>query len=424
MSCVLRLVSIYMRSLPFTFAARYLVSKKSTNAINLITFISMLGMAVISMAMVLVLSVFNGFEGLTISLFNSFNPDIQVSATEGKVFTVTDEQENALLAMPGIAMVSRVLEEKAALKYDKYEFIGSVKGVDDLYGNVTGIDSAMLEGRKFVLRSKGRNYAVVGAGVQGKLAINPDDQHREISILVPNRSGRKGGLVPTQAFNRGQVLPSGAFSIQAEFDNKYVFVPLSLMQELLQYDQEISALEIKIDLTQTTVAKAKKDLVAIMGTGFTLKDRYEQNAFLYKIMRTEKWITYAILSLILGIAAFNIIGSLSMLVLEKKQDIAVLKALGADAGTIRRIFLAEGLLSSLMASAIGIVIAIIICLIQINFEVIPMPGSGTFVVTAMPVKLKIMDFLLVGGTVVAISLLASWIPAYRAASIGNLVNKE
>lgn len=412
-----------MRSLPFTFALRYLVSKKSTNAINVITLISMLGMAVISMAMVLVLSVFNGFEGLTISLFNSFNPDIQVAPIEGKVFTINDEQEAAMLALPGIYMVSRVLEEKAALKYDKYEFIGTVKGVDDLYGKVTGIDSAMVRGG-FVLRQGGKNYGVAGAGVEAKLGINVDDQFREISILVPNRSGRSGGLVPTQAFNRGRVLPSGTFSIQAEFDNKYLFVPLTLMQELLQYDQEISALEVKIDPKKTTIAKTKRDLEAILGNGYSMKDRYQQNEFLYKIMRTEKWITYAILSLILGIAAFNIIGSLSMLVLEKKQDIAVLKALGADSATIRRIFLAEGLLSSLLASGIGILLAVIICLLQIYFEIIPMPGSGTFVVSAMPVVLKVGDFALVGITVVAISLLASWIPAYRAANMGNLVNKE
>ncbi len=412
-----------MRSLPFTFAARYLVSKKSTNAINVITLISMLGMAVISMAMVLVLSVFNGFEGLTISLYNSFNPDIRLAPIEGKVFTITDEQETALLDLPGIAMVSRVLEEKAALKYDKYEFIGTVKGVDDLYGKVTGIDSAMVRGA-FVLRQGGQNYCVAGAGVEAKLGININDQLRDISVLVPNRSGRIGGLIPSQAFNRGRVLPSGTFSIQAEFDNKYLFVPLSFMQELLQYDQEISALEIKIDPDKTTVDKAKRDLEAILGNGFVMKDRYEQNEFLYKIMRTEKWITYAILSLILGIAAFNIIGSLSMLVLEKKHDIAVLKALGADSGTIRRIFLTEGLLSSLLASAVGIAMAVIICLLQINFELIPMPGSGTFVVSAMPVKLKLADFALVAITVVAISLIASWVPAYRAAGMGNLVKEE
>lgn len=411
-----------MKYLPLTFARRYLFSKKSTNAINLITGVSMVGMGVISMAMVLVLSVFNGFEGLTVSLFNSFNPDLKVTPVEGKVFILSPEQLSQLVGIDGIEAVSQVLEEKAALKYDDREFIGTLKGVDQQYLNVSSVDTAMIRGQ-FVLKHKGQDYAVVGAGVEGQLGIRVDDPFRSISVLIPSRGRSTGGMLPTSAFNKANIVPAGTFSIQMDFDSKYVFVPLEFMQKLLKYNTEISGIELRLK-EGASVTSVLADIETVLGEGFVYKDRFQQNEFLYKVMRTEKWATYAILSLILAIAAFNIIGSLSMLVLEKVKDIAILKAMGATSQTIRQIFLMEGLLSSLLGSAVGIALALVICVLQINYELVPMPGSGSFVVSALPVVVKTQDLLLVIVTVVSISLVASWLPAWRTAGMGNLIQQE
>ncbi len=411
-----------MKYLPLTFARRYLFSKKSTNAINLITGVSMVGMGVISMAMVLVLSVFNGFEGLTVSLFNSFSPDLKVTPETGKVFVLTSHQLSQLRQIDGVVAVSQVLEEKAALKYDDREFIGTLKGVDKHYLDVSSVDTAMIRGQ-FVLKHKGQDYAVVGAGVEGQLGIRVDDPFRSISVLIPSRGQGSGGLLPTSAFNKANIVPSGTFSIQMEFDSKYVFVPLEFMRKLLKYDLELSGLEFRIN-PNVPLSEVERDIVSVLGEGFEFKDRYQQNEFLYKVMRTEKWATYAILSLILAIAAFNIIGSLSMLVLEKAKDIAILKALGATSQTIRQIFLMEGLLSSLLGSTVGIILALVICYLQINYDLVPMPGSGSFVVSALPVVVKLEDLLLVITTVVSISLIASWIPAWRTAGMGTLDSQE
>lgn len=411
-----------MKSLPVIFAWRYLFSKKSTSAINIITIVSMAGMLIISMAMVLVLSVFNGFEGLTLSLYNEFNPDVAISPIEGKVFDLSPEQMQQIHALEGVDKLSLVLEEKAALRYKDNEFIGTLKGVDDSYVDVTGVDSSIVRG-EFLLKDRGRDFAVIGAGVEGHLGVNVDDPLQRITVLIPNRKSSTG-LLPTSAFNQAKILPAGTFSIQMEFDSKYVFVPISFMRSLLKYrDNEATALELKLKPGYTT-ADVEPGIAAIIGKGFSYKDRYQQNEFLYKIMRTEKWATYAIMSLILCIAAFNIIGSLSMLVLEKKHDIAILKTMGATRQTIRRIFLLEGLLSSLIGAAIGIGLALLLGWLQLRYGLIPLPGSGTFVISALPVKFKLPDLLLVGATVVSISLIASWLPAYRTANMGNLIQQE
>ena len=411
-----------MRSLPVTFAFRYLFSKKSTNAINVITAVSMLGMCIISAAMVLVLSVFNGFEGLTLSLYNSFNPDLKVVPETGKVFTLSPEQEQQLQNLQSIEVYSKILEEKAALKYGDNEFIGTLKGVDDNYIQVSGVDSALVRG-EFILKKGGNSYAVLGLGVEGQLGARLQDQVRAITVLIPSRRSGGVGLMPSSAFNKATIRPVGTFSIQMEFDSKYMFVPLDFIQSLLKYPNEVSALEMKLQ-AGTDLPGLQQELTTILGPGFEYQDRYQQNAFLYQIMRTEKWATYAIMSFILAIAAFNIIGSLSMLVLEKTKDIAILKTMGATSQTIRRIFLLEGLLSSLIGATLGIGLALLFCWLQIQFGLIPLPGSGSFVISAMPVEVKVYDLLLIAATVMSISLLASWIPAYRTAKMGNLVRYE
>ncbi|MDX2002431.1 MAG: FtsX-like permease family protein [Chitinophagales bacterium] len=411
-----------MNLFPLRVAVRYLLSKKSTNAINIITYITMVGMGAISFALVLILSVFNGFEDLNIQLNNTFNPDLTISPKEGKVFVPTEKQLAEVKKLEGVASVSEVLLEQAALKYADNEFIGTLKGVDENYKVVTAIDTAMVRGN-FVLDKGSAPYAVFGAGVERNLDLNIEDHLASVTLLIPNRGRSVNPLNPSQSFTRASVVPAGTFSIQMEYDYKYVFVDLDFLRSLLKYEKEVSALEIKVQ-ENGNLESVRAGLGKIFGKDFHYRDRYQQNETLYKVIKTEKLVLFAILSFVLAIAGFNIIGSLSMLVLEKTRDIAILKAMGADNSIIRRIFLFEGLLSSLAGSLTGIVLAIIVCLLQMNFGIIKLQGSGSFIIDAYPVKLKLADGLSVLVVVVAISLIASWVPAYRASLQNRSIKEE
>lgn len=411
-----------MNLLPLRIAFRYLISKKSTNAINIISGVSMLGMACGSLALVLVLSVFNGFEGLVISLYQSINPDIEVTAKEGKVFKLENDELEKIAALEGVEFISQALEENAILRYNDNEYIATIKGVDAYFVQISQVSGKMIGG-EFLTGDQNKPYAVVGAGVAGALALDLDNRLNAISIFLPKRGKTTMALDPSQAFIRKTISPSGVFSIQQEFDNKYVFVPLEFTRDLLKYVSELSSLEIKL-YPGANKKHTQNQIAAIMGDRFHVKDRFEQNEFLYRVMRSEKWAVFAILSFILIIAAFNIIGSLSMLVIEKTKDIAVLKAMGATKGLIRRIFLWEGMLTSLIGSFTGIILGIIICWIQINFEVIKLQGSGTFVIDSYPVVMKASDFVLVAVTVITISILTSWVPAHRAALQNAIISPE
>lgn len=411
-----------MKPLLFQIAFRYLLSKKSTNAINIITAVAMTGMALGSMALILVLSVFNGFEGLVMSLYRSFNPDIMVTVRQGKVFTLPDSIVAMIAALPEVDGVSMVLEENAILKYNDHEYIAAIKGVDANFQNVTGVNAKIVEGR-FILEEKGVSYAMLGAGVAGALSVNLDNDFSTIQVYLPRREREALSLDPSQAFIRKNIIPAGVFSIQQEFDSKYIIAPLEFVRELLGYKTQVSAVEIKLR-TEADAPMAKKKLGAIVGEGFWVQDRFEQNKFLYRVMRTEKWVVFAILSLILVIAAFNIIGSLSMLVIEKTKDIAILKTLGADSGMIRKIFLLEGLLTSLIGSAIGVTLAVGLCLGQVYFKIIKLEGSGTFVIDSYPVQMQWPDFVLVAATVIIITVATSWIPAQRAAARSAVIPHE
>lgn len=411
-----------MNPLLFQIAFRYLVSKKSTNAINWITRVAMTGMGFGTMALILVLSVFNGFEGLVVSLYHAFNPDVQITANAGKVFPVNERMLAEIAALQEVEHVASVLEENVILKYKDHEYIASIKGVDRAYEKVTGVGEKMVEG-KFVLAENGSSYAVLGAGVAGSLLVDVENTLQTIQVYLPRRGKETMSLDPSQAFIKKNIQPAGVFSIQQEFDSKYMLVPLGFVRELLNYTTEVSALELKLK-SPADPEDVKMQLAKILGDGFSIKDRYEQNQFLYRVMRMEKWAVYAILSLILVIAAFNIIGSLSMLVLEKTKDIAILKTMGADNGMIRKIFLLEGLLTSLTGSLIGATVAVLLCVIQIQFKVIKLQGSGTFVIDAYPVEMQWLDFALVAITVIVIAVATSWLPAQRAALRSAIIVQE
>ncbi len=398
-------------NLPLSFAYRYLFSKKSSNAVNIISWVSVLGMLVGSLGLILVLSVFNGFEGLVISLYNSFNPDFTITAREGKSFTPDSMQLLQLKKLEGVRALTQVVEENALLTYADRQYIATVKGVEPGYGSISGIDGSMYYG-DFKIKNGEEDLAIVGLGIEQALGINYDNPFGFLTVYIP-RKDKTTAINPEDAFNRAAIKPVGSFAIQSEFDSKYVFVPISFARWLTEYDKQVSYVEVATNRGADEV-RLQQQIEQLMGPAFEVRNRLQQNAVLYKVMRTEKWAVYAILTFIMIIAAFNIVGSLSMLVIEKKKDIAILKAMGADEGLIRKIFLFEGSLLSLAGCGAGFLLALIIIIVQQQFQLLKI-GGGSFVIDAYPVEMKPLDFLLVFVTVLSIGLLASWFPSWRAA---------
>ena len=402
----------------FKIALRYLFSKKSTNAINIIAGVSMVGMGVGAFALIVVLSTFNGFESLATSLYNAFYPDLTITAVKGKTFTDDIQLRSKLEHSPSVAALSRTIEENAYIKYIDKDYICTVKGVDDKYNEVADVKSHIKKG-KFTLSDSVNQYAVVGANIYAALNVDVERSLFPLQITVP-RKGKGTALLPEDAFTFRDVVPGGVFSIQQEFDSKYVFVSLDFASELLGAEHDVSTYEIKLK-QGIGLEDAKSEIQKIVGSSFAVKTRYEQRETIYRVMRLERWAVYAILSFIMLIISFNIIGSLSMLVIEKGDDISILMAMGADRSMIQRIFLLEGVLSASIGAIVGIILATILCLLQIKYEFLKLSGGDntSFVIQGYPIKLKPEDFILTFFTVVIIALFASYFPA-RKASLSNL----
>ncbi len=408
-------------NLALKIAKRYLISKKSTNAINIIAGVSVLGMIVGTAALILVLSVFNGFEDLVTSLYNTFNPDLKITVKKGKTFDPDTIHIDQLRALKGVNAISEVLEENALLQYKDKDFIGRLKGVDDVYEQVSEVDTAIIDGQ-FLLKDGERNYAILGVVVESILGVNIHNEFTPLKVFMPKREGKVSTMRPENAFRQSIIYPSGTFAIQQDFDSRYIIVPMRFMREILSYERAVSALEIALD-PKCSVAQLQSQIKEILGDNFEVKNRYEQDVFLYKVMKTEKWAVYFILTFILMVAAFNIIGSLSMLVIEKSRDIGILKAMGATRTFIKRIFFVEGILLALTGAGIGSILAVTICLIQQHFKIIKLQGAS-FLIDAYPVSMRWEDFALVFVTVVVIATIASIVPALKAANQSQLLKKE
>ncbi len=400
---------------PFYIARRYLVSKKSHNIINIISGISVIGVAIGAMALIIVLSVFNGFDKLVVSLFSSFNSSIQVTPAYGKTFHMKAFPADRLRKIPGVLHITEVIEEDALMKYKDNQAIVTLKGVSEEYTNMSGLDTMMVEG-PFLLQEGDKDYAILGYGVAGALNANLQDYLNPVSVYVPRRDASfAGGL--ENAFNSDIIFPSGFFQIQWDYDVKYAILPLRFVQRLLDYTDERSSLE--IDLAKTYDQRAiQKTIETLAGPAYVVKNRYQQQEILYKIMISEKNYIFMILTLILVIATFNVIGTLSMLILDKKKDIAVLQSMGATQGLIRRIFLTEGMLISLIGAIIGLTAGAVICWLQMRYGFVRLGSAdSSFVVSAYPVNMQLIDFLVVLGTVLFIGFLAAWYPVYNIKKI-------
>ena len=398
--------------LSFLFAWRYFKAKKSTNAINIIAWISITAMVMGTTALILVLSVFNGFEGLVKSLYSSFYPDIKISSSSGKIITLTNDQLRKLKGLTGIQNYSLVAEEKALLQNGDYQSMVFLKGVDENYRYVTGVEAHMVKG-EYNLGTGDAPLVILGAGVENAVGVQSDRNLLALNIYLPKKTTSEL-IDPFKDISSDTINTSGAFVIQQDFDNKYAITNLEFVKKMLGLEaDQFGSIEISLK-NPADADDIKKDLQNLFGNAYKVQTRYEQNQSLYSVMRAEKWVIYAILSLILVVAAFNMIGALTMLVLEKEKDISVLHALGGSNQFIQKIFLSEGLLLAIIGGVLGMLCALLLAWLQINFKLIPLQG-GSFLIDYFPVTLKIGDFLLVGLTVLVIALLASWMPARKAA---------
>ena len=393
-------------NLSFYIARRYLLGKKSQNAINIISTISVIGVTVGTMALVIVLSVFNGFDSVVKSLFSAFDPEIQISAVKGKTFS-PGELPGKILAIPGVEAVSEVLEENVLLLYGDKQHIATIKGVDEFYQDVSGLDSMIYEGSMKLLDNN-RSYAVVGQGVAYHLRIglnfiNP------LWVYTIDRKSKINMAQHEESIRRDFIYPSGIFSIEQDFDSRYVIVPLEFTRKLLSYEEEVTFLELKLDPSFPS-EQVQDRIIAVAGEGYHVKNREQQNTLFYQVMRTEKWAIFLILTFILIIASFNIIGSLSMLIIDKKRDILTLRNMGASNRLIENIFLVEGWLISITGSLLGLGLGTGISWIQQHFGLIKLAGSGSFVIDSYPVRIEGIDILLIWVTVILIGLIAARYP--------------
>jgi lipoprotein-releasing system permease protein len=411
-------------NLPLFIARRYFFSKKSQRAINIVSLISVIGVTVGTGALIVVLSVFNGFEQLVVSLYNSFDPDVKVTPAEGKLFSDSTLDEARLKAIRGVRYVCPVFEENALVRYGEKQYIATVKGVADDFLPMTRLDTMIAEGR-FVLREGDLDYAVVGGGIAYTLQLNTGDLARQLDLYVPRRD--VATLTdPSTAFNRRFLSAAGIFSIQQDFDSKYILVPMRFARDLFESEHGLTAVEIGLDpgANLEGVAQAVR---AVAGPRFTVKDRFEQHAFLYRIMKSEKWAVFLILAFILLIATFNVIGSLSMLIIEKQHDMAVLHSMGAGQPLLRKIFFTEGLIITVIGTATGLLLGTAVCLLQMRYGFISLGSGGSFVIDAYPVRIQAMDFVYVMLTVFAIGFFAAWYPVKKLVEKRlpvNLVREE
>jgi lipoprotein-releasing system permease protein len=405
----------------FLFAWRYFKAKKSTNAINVIAWISIVAMTFGTTALILVLSVFNGFEGMVKSLYTTFYTDLKIFPLQGKVLILTSEQIKQIRSVAGVKNLSLVAEEKGLLQnsgFDRdsseYNFQRAVtiKGVDENYKEVSGVPGSVVRG-EFSTGNDETPYMILGVGVEDALHVEAEKNLLPLMVYLPKKDSSASND-PLQNVSADHVNTSGVFVIQQEFDFNYAITNLGFVKKLLGLKpNEYTSVEIAIN-KESDADDVKESLQEELGKNYLVQTRYEQNRGLYSIMTAEKWVVYAVLVLIMFIFSFTIVSSLTMLVLEKQKDISILHALGGNNNFIQRIFLSEGLLIGIFGGIAGIILALIIAWLQVNYKLIPLQG-GSFLIDYYPIKLNWPDFVLVAATVLFIALIASWIPARKAA---------
>lgn len=396
-------------------AFRYLFGKKSTNAIHIITWISIVGMAIGTAALILILSVFNGFESILSGMLSNFNPDIKVTLTTGKYMPLEEIDTVKLGQIKGIEAFAFTIEETSFFDYKGSQEVGIIKGVDEKYLKVTGLDTAMLYGAAQF--GKTTDYGIVGAGMNTKLSINPSDGFTPVTAYMPLRVS-KGPL--SKEFNSYSFYASGIFSVGSDVDMQYILVNFDGVNHLLGLEDNFSAIEIK-KKPGVNDQKLAMEIEQVLGSGFKVNNRYQQDENFLKIMNIEKWVSYLIACLTLLIIAFNLVGSLWMIVLEKKKDIAILKSMGFTTRGVQWIFLSLGLLVSAIGMGLGYVIGLILYWMQKNYGLISIPEG--FMIDAYPIEIRVGDFVIVTLTVLLIGYISALLPSIRAGKFGPFVRQ-
>ena len=377
-----------------------------------------MGLAIGTMGLIIGLSGFNGFDSLIKSLFSSFDSDLKITVAEGKYFSSDTPAFNEIKQSSDVAYFAEVIEDNALLRYNNREVLATIKGVSKEFQLMSGLDNMIVNG-EFKLRDGKINYAVLGQGVAFYLSVGLKFTD-PIDIYVPQK-GRKSGPSLEGSFNLGHIYPSGVFQVQQELDTKYVIVPIDFARELFETTGKVSAIELKLKAGVSS-DQVQKAIAARLGSQFVVKNRYQQHDYLYKTMQSEKFATYLILILILIIASFNIIGSLTMLIIDKKEDISILQSMGADKPLISKIFLFEGWSISILGSIIGTIAGIALCKAQMVYGFVKLQGGSSFIIDAYPIKIIPLDILVIFISVVLIGFLASWFPVKYISS--NLFRDE
>ncbi|PKP39479.1 MAG: hypothetical protein CVT98_01630 [Bacteroidetes bacterium HGW-Bacteroidetes-15] len=391
---------------PFFIARRYLFAKKSHNIINIISIISVVGMATGVTALVVVLSVFNGFDTLIRNMFSAFDADIKIQLVEGKTFPDSLTELNTLRNHASVAVFSEILEENALFKYRNRQHIGKIKGVSRNYPDQTGIDSMIVDG-DFLLWRGSQPLAIIGQGAA--YYLNANLAHFDpVEVFMPRR-GKLPSITTATAFSSKAIMPSGVFAIEQEFDTQYIITPIEFARNLLSYKNEVTSIEIKL-VDKANLSRVQDEIQNIVGANFRVLNRFQQNESLYRTMKSEKMAIGLILSLILVIASFNIIGSLSMLIIDKRKDVETLRSLGADNKMIQQIFMTEGLLISFAGTFLGATIGLLVCWAQVQFKLVKLQGTGGFIVDAYPVDIQPFDIAGILLLVIVIAYLAARFP--------------
>ena len=401
-------------NLPLKIAFRYFFSRKRSggfNAVTIISYISLLGYAVGAAALLIVLSVFNGFESLFTKMYSNFDADLQLTPASGKTFFIKDLPIEKIKSLQGLKGYAYVWEENALLRYNNKQTIATIKAVDDNYLAINPLDSNLLRGA-LILHSGDTNFALVGQGIGYQLGIDPDDQFHFLGIYLP-RKGKVDMVNPDGAFAHGIVFPVGVFGIQDEVDSKYVIISLPYAQQLLEDTSRASALEIRLT-DPGKMNEAKENLQNMVGENFRIKNRFEQRESFFKVMVSEKTVSFFILVFILIIAAFNTIGSLYMLVIEKKNDLNVLSSMGLTGKKAALVFVYQSLMIAVIGGLAGVLIGVGVILAQEQFGLVALQSNGSMVISSYPVLLKWSDAFLVFITLLGLGLLTSVYPSYKA----------
>ena len=397
-------------NLPLYIAKRYLFSKKSHNAINIISAISVCGVALATLALVCTLSVFNGFHDLISSFFTHFDPDLKVEIIKGKTFTPDSTTLARIQGLSDVEVVSTTLEDHAMAQYQEQQAMVTIKGVDDNFQALTHIDEVLYGNPEFKLYDAVADYGIMGIQLMYTLGtgIQP---YSPIEVYAPRKGSRVNMTNPMSNFQRKPLYsPGTVFNINdSRYASSYIITSMDYARSLFEYTAEVSAIEIRLT-PEANLARAKRSIEEIMGSDFTEHNHYEQQAATFKVVKIEKFVTYLFLCFILMVACFNIISSVSMLILDKQDNASTLRSLGATDAFVSRIFIYEGNLIALIGALVGLVLGIVLCLLQQHFGLIGLGGDGQFVVDAYPVRVKLLDILLVFASVIAVSALSVWLP--------------